>query len=162
MQDGHERKDVLMFEKTTRSYVQKWDDLHLIEGVIYRIWRSKDGLHQYEQLIAPGEYQSALVRLVHEQGHFGVDRTGEQLRQRVYWYGWKNTVKSKLGCCANCAHYFRGKTPRQAGLQPVVCGTSWGRVATDITGKHIKSRWLRIYLNRYGLFHEMGGCLSHP
>ena len=52
-QESLERKDVLMFGMTTRSYVQQWDDLHLIEGVLYRIWRSKDGLHQYEQLIAP-------------------------------------------------------------------------------------------------------------
>ena len=108
--------------------------------MLYRIWRSKYGLHQYEQLIAPGDYQRALVRLVHEQGHFGVDRTCEQLRQRTYWYGWKNTVKTELGCCANCLEYFRGKPPPQPGLQPVVCRAPWGRVAIDITGKHPKSR----------------------
>ena len=73
-----------MFGVTTRSYVQQWDDLHLVGSVLYRIWRSKDGLHQYEQLIAPGGYQGALVRLVHEQGHFGADRTYEQLWQRAY------------------------------------------------------------------------------
>ena len=39
-------QDSLMFGMTTRSYVQQWDDLHLIEGVLYRFWRSKDGLHQ--------------------------------------------------------------------------------------------------------------------
>ena len=91
MQDSPERKDVLMFGMTTRSLVQQWDDFHLIEGVLYRFWRSKDGLHHYEQLIAPSDYQRALVRLVHEQGHFGVDRTCEQLRQRAYWYGCKNS-----------------------------------------------------------------------
>ena len=53
-------------------------------------------MHQYEQLVAPGDYHEALVRLVHEQGHFGVDRTCEQLRQRAYWYGWKKTVKTSL------------------------------------------------------------------
>ena len=125
---------------TTRSYVQQWDDLHIAEGVLYHIWRSQDGLHQYEQLVASVYYQRALVRLVHEQEHFGVDITCEQLRQRAYWYGWKNTVQTELGCCANCAQYFRGKPPRQAGLQPVVCGTPWGPVAIDITGKHPKSR----------------------
>ena len=87
MQYGPERKDVLMFGMTTRSYVQQWNDLHLVDGVMYRICRSKDELHQYEQLVAPGDYQRALVRLVHEQGHFGIDRTCEQLRQRAYWYG---------------------------------------------------------------------------
>ena len=48
MQDGPERKDVLMFGMTTRSYVPQWDDLHLVDGVLYRTWRSKDELHQYE------------------------------------------------------------------------------------------------------------------
>ena len=75
MPDSPERKNVLMFGMTTRSYVQQWDDLHLIEGMLYRTWRSRNGLHQFEQLIAPREYQRALVRLVHEQGLFGVDRT---------------------------------------------------------------------------------------
>ena len=107
MQDGPERKDVLMFGMTTRSYVQQWDDLHLVEGVLYRIWRSKDGLRQYQQLVAPGDYQRALVRLVHEQGHFVVDGTCEQLRQRVFWYGWKNTVKTELEFCANFAVFSR-------------------------------------------------------
>ena len=74
-----------MFGMATRSYAQQWDDLHLVEGTLYQMWKSKDGLHQYEQLIAPGDYQNELVRLVHEQGHFGVDRTCEHLRQRAYW-----------------------------------------------------------------------------
>ena len=67
MQDGPERKDVLRFEIATRSYVQQCDDLHLVEGVLNRIWRSKDGLHQYDQLIASGDFQRALARLVNEQ-----------------------------------------------------------------------------------------------
>ena len=40
MQDGPERKDVLMFGMTTRSYVQQWDDLQLVDDVLYRTWRS--------------------------------------------------------------------------------------------------------------------------
>ena len=63
---GPVRKDLLMFVMTTHIYVQQWGDLHIIEVVLYRIWRSKDGLHQYEQLIAPGDYRRALVRLVHQ------------------------------------------------------------------------------------------------
>ena len=139
-QDGPERKDVLICWMTTLSYVQQWDDLQHVDGVLYRTLRSKEELHQYDQLVAPGGYQRALVRLLHGQGHFGVDRKCEQLRQRAYWYEWKNTVKTELGYCASCVQYFRGKPPRQAGLQPVVYGTPWGRVAIDITGIHPKSR----------------------
>ena len=131
-----ERKDVLKFGMTTSSYFQQWDNLHLTEGVLYQILRNKDGLHQYEQLISPADCQSAFVRLVHEQGHFGVDRTCEQLMQRAYWYGWKNTVKTELGYCADYAQYFGGKPPRQEGLQPMVCVTPWSRVVINITGKH--------------------------
>ena len=140
MPDGPEKKDVLMFGMAMRSYVQQWDDLYLSGSVLYRTWRSKDGLHQYEQLVTPCGYQNVLMRLVHEQGHFGVDKTCEQLRQRAYWYGWKTTVKIELGCCTNCAQYFRGKPPRQAGLQPMVYEVPWGRVAINITGKHPRSR----------------------
>ena len=108
MQDGPERIDMWMFGMTKPSYVQQWDDLHLVDDVLYRTWRSKDELHQYEQLATTCDYQRALVRLIHEQGHFGVDRTCEQLRQPAYWYEWKNTVKTELGCCADCSQYFCG------------------------------------------------------
>ena len=97
-------------------------------------------MHQYVQLVAPGDYQRVLVWLVHEQEHLEVDPTCEPLRQRGYWFGWKNTVKKELGWCANCAQYYREKPPRQAELQLVLCGTQCGRVAIDIIWKYSKSR----------------------
>ena len=97
-----------MFGMTTRSYVRQWYDLHLVDGVLYRTWRSKDELHQYEQLVASGDYQRALVQLLDEQGHFGVDRTCEQLLQREYYtYGRLQSDRAWMLC--NCAHGFRGK-----------------------------------------------------
>ena len=63
-----------MLGVTTRSYVQQWDDLHLIECVLFLIWRRKGGLHQFEQLVAPGDYHRALVRLIHK-------------RARTFWRG---------------------------------------------------------------------------
>ena len=39
-----------------------------------------------------------------------------------------------------CAQYFRGRPPRQAGLQPQLSGTPWAKVAIDFAEKHPKSR----------------------
>ena len=40
----------------------------------------------------------------------------------------------ELGRCANCAQYYRGKPPRQAGLRPQVSLTPWSKVSVDSTG----------------------------
>ena len=52
----------------------------------------------------------------------------------------------ELGCRANCAQYFHGKPPPQAGLQPVMCEELWSRVAIDITGRYPKSRNVYEYI----------------
>ena len=162
MRDGPEKKNMSMFGMATRIYVQQWNDLCLTADVLYRTWSRNDGLHQPDQLMTQCEYQNVFVRFVYEQGHIGVDRTCEHLRQRAYWYGWKTAVNIELGCCANCAQYFREKPPRQAFLQSVVYVAPWRWVAIDITWKHRRSRRLRIHPNRYGLLHEIGGGLSNP
>ena len=35
MQSGPEGKNVLVFEMATCRYVQQWDDLHLVDGVLH-------------------------------------------------------------------------------------------------------------------------------
>ena len=123
-----------------RSYVQQWDKLHLMEGVLYRRWEYSNGLHVAEQLVVPSGHRRAIIQLTHEQGHFGVDRTAEQVQRRAYWVWWRRDVRVELGKCANCAQYYRGKPPRQAGLRPQVSGTPWSKLSIDITGTHPRSR----------------------
>ena len=102
----------------TRSYVQQWDKLHLMKGVLYRRWECSNGLHVAEQQVVSSGHRRTIIQLVHEQGHVGVDRTVKQVQRRAYWFGWRRDVRVELGRCANCAQYYTGKPPRQAGHRP--------------------------------------------
>ena len=56
----------------TRSYVQQWDKLHLMVGVLYRRWECSNGLHVAEQLVVPSGHRRAIIQLAHEQGYLTV------------------------------------------------------------------------------------------
>ena len=88
----------------------------------------------------PSGHRRAIIQLAHEQGHFGVDRTAEQVHRRAYWVWWRRDVRVELGRCANCAQHYRDKPPRQAGLRPHESGTPWSKVSIDIIGTHPRSR----------------------
>ena len=128
------RKEVVMVHGfATWSYIQQWDKLHLMAGVLYRRWKSSNGLHVAEQLVVPSWLRRAIIQLTHEQVHFGVDRTAEQVRRRAYWVCCRRDVRVELGRCANCAQYYTGKSPRQAALKLQVNRTPWSRVSINIT-----------------------------
>ena len=91
--DGPERGELMSYGLTIRQYIQRWDDLSIIEGVLYRTLRSRNGLRTYHQLITPRSHQQTLIRMIHEQGHFGLKRTCEQLQRRAYWVSWKKRLK---------------------------------------------------------------------
>ena len=86
-------KEVVMLHGfATRSYVQQWDKLHLMEDVLFRRWECSNGLYIAEQLVVPSEHRRAIIQLAREQGHFWVDRTAEQVQRRAYWVGWRRDV----------------------------------------------------------------------
>ena len=124
----------------TMFYIQQWNKLHLMEGVLYRRWESSNGLLVAEQLVVPSGLRRAIFQLAHEQGHFGIDRTAEQLqrKKRAYLVGWRGDVRVELDRCANCAQYYRGKP--HANLDSQVSGTPWSKVSIYITGTHPRSR----------------------
>ena len=80
-QESPEKEVVMVHGFATRSYVQKWDKLHLMEGVLYRRWESSNRLHVAEQLVVPSGHRRAIIQLAHEQGHFGVDRQRNKCRE---------------------------------------------------------------------------------
>ena len=123
----------------TRSYVQQWDALSLRGGVVYRSWDNTDGVRTGYQVVLPHSHRRSIIQTAHRSGHLGVERTSATVQRLAYWVGWQREVKMELARCNECAQYFRGKPPRQAGLQSQLSGTPWAKVAVDIIGKHPRS-----------------------
>ena len=118
------------------------------------------------QIIVPKSLRNDVCRLAHcgiTGGHLGEDRTREQLKRRCYFPGWSRFLKSFLQACANCAQYYRGKPPRQGGLQPFSVGGPWELVSIDVTGPHTKTKRGNVYiLTCQDYFSKWVECFALP
>ena len=120
----------------------EWDRLLLQDGTLYRKWTSVDTATDRLQVVLPREYRSDFIRLVHTGmtgGHFGRQKTEEQVQRRAYWPRWRSDVDWELKKCVNCAQYHRSKPPRQTPLHPFNAGEPFEVLAVDVTGRHPKS-----------------------
>ena len=142
-----------------------WSSLCMKDGVLYRDHSLPNGqvLHQ---ILVPKSLRNDVCRLAHTGitgGHLGEDRTREQLKRRCYFPGWSRFLKSFLQACANCAQYYRGKPPRQGGLQPFSVGGPWELVSIDVTGPHTKTKRGNVYiLTCQDYFSKWVECFALP
>jgi len=125
-----------------KRFVAEWFRLKLVDQVLYRL-KPAGGRPEYLQLVVPASMRQDFMRRAHTGmtgGHYGSQRTQDQVQRRGYWYGWRKDVKRFCRQCENCTRYFRGQLPRTAQLQPLVTGGPFERIHTDLTGPHPKSR----------------------
>ena len=137
-------EDVLFAGEATKTLWHMWDDLVLINEVLYKKSLTGDCL-----IVVPRSLRKAMFKLIHEDlsnGHLGVKRTKHQLRKRAYWVGWSRDVQRFCLGCTQCATYFRGKPPKQGFLKPIESGEFGERLSIDVTGPHPKSVSGKIYI----------------
>ena len=63
---------------STKAYFGDWDRLKLVDGVLYRIWDSANGINKSYQVIAPCKLQQKLFEQVHDgriAAHMGRRKT---------------------------------------------------------------------------------------
>ena len=119
-----------------------WNELRVIDGVLYRISASPNAQEHERRLVVPVELRGALFRLVHEGmsgGHLGTNKTRDQVRQRAYWPGWSKDVELYIQACEPCARFGRGKAPKQGSLHPMTASSVWETLGVGITGPHPRS-----------------------
>ncbi|KAL7841339.1 hypothetical protein SRHO_G00250300 [Serrasalmus rhombeus] len=81
--------------------------------------------------------RGAAVSAVHGPvgvGHFGVNKTLRQLRQRFYWPGCRTDVELFVHCCDACTAKKGPTGKSRAPLQPLQSGAPMERVAVDVLG----------------------------
>ena len=132
----------------TKSYWAQWDSLVLSSGLFYRKFQRPDGTCQYYQLLLPRSVRHAFLKMVHEQstGHFGYEKTLEQVRRRAYWESWKTDIKLYCACCRPCNEFHQGRLPRRTGLKPLFAGAPMEVLHVDPTGPHVSSQGYRYIL----------------
>ena len=128
---------------STRRLYQLWDQLQLIEGVLYCKFPQKKFVSIYiDKLFVPDIEEDILISL-HEDPfgvHLGEDKTLEKFKERFYWPGQYNDVCDWCHTCSVCASRKPLVPKPRALLKPVRVGLPMQLVAVDILGPFPESR----------------------
>lgn len=132
-----ELDEILTCDEETKAMWHIREQVSIEDDVLYR--NRHDGVRQ---ILLPKSMRKEFLRMCHvgmTGGHLGVRRTRAQVRRRAHWFGWSKDTLLYCRSCEQCARYRQGKPPKQAKLQPVLCGAPWEVLSIDVTGPHPKS-----------------------
>ncbi|KAL0160057.1 hypothetical protein M9458_043782, partial [Cirrhinus mrigala] len=114
-----------------RPYFQLRDELSVQQDYVLRGSR----------LVVPVALQHTLVKLAHE-GHQGIVRTKQRLRELYWWPGIDCLVKEYIQACQLCLSSDKTANTSAAPLQPVPFpSTPWDKVAIDVVGPFDTAVW---------------------
>ena len=127
----------------TKRLALRWDSLEVQSELVYRRKRSpRDGEPDFLQLLLPRSHMQGMVEECHGgtvAGHFGLQKTKDQVARRFYWNGWNADVERFCRRCPQCTSYHGGKLTKQGPLKPVLPGAPFERRYIDLTGPHPRS-----------------------
>lgn len=100
-----------------------------------------DYVFRGSRLVVPVALRHTLVRLAHE-GHQGIVRTKQRLREQYWWPGIDCLVKEHIQTCQMCLSSDKTATTSAAPLQPVnFPSVPWEKVAIDVVGPFETAVW---------------------
>ena len=125
-------EEVATESRALRAYWKDFGALELRAGVLCRKYYLPQSEHV--QVIVPEELRGDICTQVHEQGHFGQQRTQAAIQARYYWPQWRTDVKRTVSQCIPCN---QRKGPQQRARMPCkkyIPGEPWQRIAIDMLG----------------------------
>ena len=143
-EDACPSAEILQTEcELTKRLALRWDSLEVQSELVYRRKQSpRDGEPDFLQLLFPRSQVQSMLEECHGgtvSGHFGLQKTKDQVARRFYWNGWKTDVERFCRRCSQCTSYHRGKLTKQGPLKPVLPGAPFERWYIDLTGPHPRS-----------------------
>ena len=118
-----------------RLLVQKWEQLEVKDGLLYRRYENNAGNAVWLQLVVPKSLRNQILQELHGgvvSGHLGGKTLG-CLKERYYWPGRGKDVSNWCCTCPTCASASRkSPTPkRRTKLQTI---SPLQIIAVDILG----------------------------
>ena len=130
------------------------EELGVVDGVVVR----------GERLLVPGSLRPRLLAVAH-QGHQGMVRTKQRIRQHFWWPGQDAAVEELVKACEVCASSDKTAAPRKAPLHPVPLPDGpWEKVGIDFIGPMEgggqRQRFAIVLVDYYSKWPEVGFCSS--
>ena len=129
--------DVSFEDIGTKFYIGEWSRLKMVDGLLYRLWESPEGLSVWHQLIIPKLYQRTLIEQVHATpvgSHQGYRRTWEFLRRRFFWFEMTKAIRNYIRSCEACQRRKNVNLNPKWPMQLYGVGFRNERVTLDMCG----------------------------
>ena len=121
----------------TRHYWNTWNQLSILQGVLYRRFTCRNDTGDHYQLIVPSSLQNDVIHQMHctrMSGHLGRKKTREKALQQYYWFGIRSDINNYVRCCDTCAANKAPPRTPKAPIGDMRTGAPMDRLATDILG----------------------------
>lgn len=121
-----------------KTYWGQWESLHIIDDLVCRRCEDSDRTGEViMQILLPHSLRKNAFALLHETvtaGHLGVQKTFCKIRQRFYWYHYKEDVEHWCRVCDVCGSRKQPHRRAKAPMKQYNVGYPLERVAIDIMG----------------------------
>ena len=144
-------KYVAPYGAELKTYGGQWESLVLLNNIVHRKCENYNKSGQViNQIVLPTSLRKTAFVLLHETvtaGHLGPQKTFGKVRQRFYWFHYKEDIEHWCKVCDICASRKQPYRKAKAPMRQYNVGYPLERVAIDIMGPlpctHInKARYL--------------------
>ena len=131
-------KEISSSSYFVKSLWSQWSRLQIKNDLLVRHWEVLGTEIVYWQAMVPLGHRRAILKYAHDikaSGHLGINKTMSKIRQRYYWPGLQNDIKSYIAGCEKCSKRKDPIRTKQAPMQIVRSGYPFERIAIDILGE---------------------------
>ena len=121
-----------------KSLWSQWPRLELKNDIVVRKWDVLGTDIVLWQAVIPMGYRREVLRYAHDikaSGHLGVKKTLSKIRQKYYWPGLQNDVRTYIAGCEKCCKRKEPIPSKKAPMQIIRSGYPMERIAIDIAGE---------------------------
>ena len=121
-----------------KSLWNQWERLDIKDKLLVRRWDVTETGQILWQAVVPMKQRRIVLNYAHDikaSGHLGIRKTLGRIRQRFYWPGLQNDVRTYVGGCEKCAKRKGPGRIKRAPMQIVRSGYPMERIAVDILGE---------------------------
>ena len=105
----------------TRQYWPLRDELHIIEGLVFR----------GETLVIPPSMRHELLTKLHES-HLGIDKCKVSARPIMYWSGMGRDIEETISRCSICANTNKPANSCESLIAHVIQERPWSKLGTEM------------------------------
>ena len=129
--------EILLYGSSIRTLFRRWDDLEIINHLLYIKVRDPVTDTHERRLVAPEAIRTVVMKMLHDErsaGHLGRTRTLNRIKNHVYWPGMAEDVALWVKQCDLCARRKAGPGRAKNPMGHKNVGIPFERIAMDIMG----------------------------